>query len=111
MIEIINTIIKDWGLLVLFFTAGGTFAMTKAWFKKLDDTLAAVGSQHDVQNVALAGIHAKLEAIEVRLDDIERTTDKIHDELHEAEVQLAVLQNTRDINDAKQIRRPRRKTG
>jgi DNA repair exonuclease SbcCD ATPase subunit len=61
--------------------------------------------------VALAGINAKLEAIEVRLDDIERTTDKIHDELHEAEVQLAVLQNTRDINDAKQIRRPRRKTG
>jgi hypothetical protein len=110
IIELVKTIKEDWALLVFFFTLGGAWWQGQAWFRKLDETLAGVGSQHEEQNTAIAAIGVKLDAIEVRIENLERLTDKIHDELHEAEVQLAVLQNTRDINEAKQIHRTRRKS-
>jgi chromosome segregation ATPase len=111
ILEIIKTIKEDWALLVFFFALGGTWWQGKAWFKKLDDTLSRATSQHGEQSKALEEIHTKLDTIDGRIDKLELSTTKMHEELHDAEVQLAVLQNTHDINENKTIRRqPRRKT-
>ena len=111
IIELLKTIKEDWALLVFFFTLGGAWWQGKAWFKKLDETLAGVGAQHAAQDKSLADLHTKLDNIDVRVEQLETNTAKIHEELHEAEIQLAVLQNSRDVNEQKTIRRIKRKAG
>lgn len=111
IVEILRTIKEDWALLVFFFTLGGAWWQGQAWFKKINDTLTSVGAEHAQQNKSLAELHIKIDNIDERVDKLELATTRLHEELHEAEVQLAVLQS-RDINDGKALRRiPRRKTG
>ena len=110
IIEILKTIKEDWALLVFFFTLGGAWWQGKAWFKKINETLSQVGSEHAQQNKSLAELHTKIDNIDERVEKLEIATTRLHEELHDAEVQLAVLQS-RDINENKIIRRPRRRTG
>ena len=111
IIEIITTIKEDWALLVFFFTMGGVWWQGKAWFKKLDDTLLKSNSQHGELGKILEEVHSKLDIIDKRINSLETTTTRMHDDLHEAEVKLAVLQNTQDITEGKTVRRiTRRKT-
>jgi septal ring factor EnvC (AmiA/AmiB activator) len=112
ILEILQTIKEDWPLLAFVFTLGGAWWQGKAWFKKLEESLAKATAQHGDQTKALSEIHTKLDAMDARLDSLETSTTKMHEELHEAEVKLAVLQNTQDINEGKPLRRkPRRKVG
>jgi predicted nucleic acid-binding Zn-ribbon protein len=110
IIEILKTIKEDWALLVFFFTLGGAWWQGKAWFKKINETLSEVGAEHAQQNKSLAELHTKIDNIDERVEKLELATTRLHEELHDAEVQLAVLQS-RDINENKIIRRPRRRTG
>ena len=111
IIEIITTIKEDWVLLVFFFTMGGAWWQGKAWFKKLDDTLLKSNGQHGELSKVLEEVHSKLDTINSRITSLETTTTRMHDDLHEAEVKLAVLQNTQDITEGKTVRRiTRRKT-
>ncbi len=111
IIELLNTIKENWALLAFFFTLGGAWWQGKAWFKKLDQALTTTGTHHEEQNRVLAEINGKIDLIEERITKLEETTSKIHDELHETEVKLAVIQNTQDINEGKALRsRSRRKT-
>jgi len=112
ILEILKTIKEDWALLVFFFALGGAWWQGKEWFKKLDETLSKATAQHGEQSKVLDNIHTKLDNIDTRLDNLESSTTKMHEELHEAEVKLAVLQNTQDINEGKSLRRiGRRKVG
>lgn len=112
IIELLKTIKEDWALLVFFFTLGGAWWQGKEWFKKINDTLSSVGAEHAAQNKVLADINTKLDNIDERVGKLEETTTKLHEELHDTEVKLAVLQNTQDINEAKELRRvSRRKVG
>ena len=112
IIQIITTIKEDWVLLVFFFTMGGAWWQGKAWFKKLDDTLLKSNGQHGELGKILEEVHNKLDVIDKRINSLEGTTNRMHEDLHEAEVKLAVLQNTQDITDGKNTRRiVRRKTG
>jgi hypothetical protein len=95
IIEILNAIKKDWGLLVVVFTLGGAWIQGKAWFKKLTETLESVGVEHSEQNELLRSIQSKTELLGQRTDSIESTVNEIHDKIHEQEVKLAVLESTR----------------
>jgi predicted nucleic acid-binding Zn-ribbon protein len=111
IVEILKTIKEDWALLVFFFTLGGFWWQGKAWFKKINETLTQVGADHAQQNKSLAELHIKIDNLDERVDKLELATTRLHEELHDAEVQLAVLQS-RDVNEDKAIRRiSRRKTG
>lgn len=112
ILEIIKTIKEDWALLVFFFAMGGAWWQGKAWFKKLDDTLSMATGQHGDQSRSIDNINLKLDSIGTRITNLEMITAKMHDDLQDTEVRLAVLQNTRDINESKEVRRQtRRKSG
>lgn len=102
--EILNTIIDDWALLMFMFTVGGIWWQGKAWFKKIDAALNHEGNEHRDQNSMLQSIHDKVENLEDRISKIEQTVIRIHEDQHEQEVKLAILET------AQEPRQARRKT-
>lgn len=92
--DIIQTLQEDWAVLVFFFTMGGIWWQGKEWFKKIEDSLDREGNEHRVQGELLNSIHDKVDNLEDRIAKIENTVVKIHEELHEQEVKLAVLETT-----------------
>jgi hypothetical protein len=99
--EILNTIVDDWALLVFVFTVGGIWWQGKAWFKKIDTALNHEGSEHRDQNTMLKSIHDKVENLEARITKIEETVIRIHEEQHDQEVKLAVLESASEVKAAR----------
>ena len=97
-LEIIEMIRKDWPLLVFVFAMGGIWWQGKEWFKKIETSLVRESSEHRGQSEMLRSIHDKVENLEDRISKIEITVTKIHEEQHDQEIKLAVLEtnaNTR----------------
>jgi septation ring formation regulator EzrA len=92
ILEILQTIKEDWPLLAFVFTLGGAWWQGKAWFKKLNETLEKVGTQNGAQNLSLSELHSKIESMNDRLTSLEDTTKTIHEEIHTARTDIAVLQ-------------------
>lgn len=93
--ELVDTIQRDWPLLVFVFMLGGIWWQGKTWFKKIEESLAHEGSEHHTQHAMLQTIHDKMENLEDRTTKIEDTVTRIHEELHEQEIKLAVLENAK----------------
>lgn len=90
--NVIATVIKDWWLLIFFFTAGGIWWQLKTWFNRVNKTMDAVGQQHDQQNIKLDLLHTKVVNIESKVEKIEQHLDRVHEEVHDQEIKLAVLE-------------------
>ena len=95
LLELVDTIQRDWPLLVFVFMLGGIWWQGKTWFKRLEETLTREGSEHHTQNTMLQSIHDKMENLEDRTTKIEDTVTRIHEELHEQEIKLAVLETAK----------------
>ena len=94
ILEIINTIKEHWALLVFVFGLGGAWFQGKMWFEQTNKTLSIVGEQHEQQNRSLEGLHTKIDSIDDRLVKVENTVTRMHEELHDQEIKLAVLETT-----------------
>jgi hypothetical protein len=92
--EILRVLKNDWAFLVFAFTIGGIWWQGKAWFKKLDTAFDREGGEHKDQSAMLQSIHDKIENLEDRTTKIEETVTKIHEEQHQQEVKLAVLESS-----------------
>ena len=92
---IINTAIHDWWLLGFFFTLGGFYFQGKAWFEGVNKKLGETSAVHDQQNAVLTELHSKVTNIEERVERMDMMLSKVHEEVHDQEIQLAVLQNQR----------------
>jgi len=92
--EILTTIKNDWAFLMFAFTIGGIWWQGKAWFKKIDSALSREGDEHNSQSAMLQSIHDKIENLEDRTTKVEEIVTRIHEEQHEQEVKLAVLEST-----------------
>lgn len=90
--KIINTIIAEWWLLIAFFTAGGVWWQLKTWFHKVNENMSHVTREHQAQNEILTILHSKVVNIETDVCDIKRELSKVHEEVHDQEIKLAVLE-------------------
>lgn len=97
ILDILNSIKRDWPLLVFVFAVGGVYWQGKEWFKKIEESLTREGTQHHDQSVMLQSIHDKIESLEDRTTKIEATVTRIHEEQHEQEIKLAVLETTKSL--------------
>ena len=91
--KIINTVIADWWLIGFYFTLGGLWWQGKAWFSGVNEKLEGTAHVHDAQNKMLADLHYKVSNIEGRVERIDATLAKVHEEVHEQEIKLAVLES------------------
>jgi hypothetical protein len=94
-LDIIKTIEKDWPLLAFVFALGGVWWQGKNWFKKIEVSLTREGDDHRLQGAMLQSIHDKIENLEDRTTKIEETVTRIHEEQHEQEIKLAVLETVK----------------
>jgi septal ring factor EnvC (AmiA/AmiB activator) len=108
-IEFANRIVREWSLLVLFFTLGTIWWQIKTWFekvnKKMEEFVSAewyesvelrmveTSKVHDQQNDMLIDLHTKISRIEEKVERIDTTLSKVHDEVHEQEIKIAVLES------------------
>jgi Mg2+ and Co2+ transporter CorA len=93
--DIITTIERDWPLLVFVFAAGGIWWQGKSWFNRIEESLNREGREHHTHSVMLQTIHDKMENLDDRTTKIEDTVTRIHEELHEQEIKLAVLETSK----------------
>ena len=94
-LNIINTIIHDWWLLGVFFTLGGLWWQGKAWFEGVNKKLGETSQVHDHQNAMLTELHSKVTNIEERVERMDMLLSKVHEEVHDQEIKLAVLESKR----------------
>lgn len=95
---IVNTIIRDWWLLIFFFTLGGIWWQLKHWFNRVNANMAFVTKEHEAQNQILSILHEKVTNIEQDVTEIKRELTTVHEEVHEQEVKLAVLETRRPMS-------------
>lgn len=93
LMHLINTIVQDWWLLGFFFTLGGVWWQGKSWFNGVNAKLADTALTHDEQTRMLSELHNKVTNIEQRVERIDLTLSKVHEEVHEQEIKLAVLES------------------
>lgn len=93
--DLFSTLQEDWPLLVFVFTMGGIWWQGKYWFKKIETSLTREGGEHHDQSAMLQSIIDKIENLEDRTTKIEDTVVRIHQELHEQEIKLAVLETVK----------------
>jgi hypothetical protein len=91
--HLINTVIQDWWLLGFFFTLGGMYWQGKSWFEGVNKKLSLTSETHDEQNRILDTLHNKIVNIEQRVERMDNLLTKVHEEVHEQEVKLAVLES------------------
>lgn len=109
IVTLANKIITDWALLIFFFTLGGIWWQIKAWFNKVNSKMEEfVGVEwfetverrmsetahvHEQQNQMLIELTNKIINIEERVERIDTTLTKVHEEVHEQEIKIAVLES------------------
>jgi hypothetical protein len=91
ILAILETVKRDWSILVIVFILGGAWYQGKQWFEKITLALTREDRDHTIQNHTLVLILEKIEGLETRTDKIETTVGEIHHALHEQEVKLEVL--------------------
>jgi hypothetical protein len=94
ILELLQTVENNWPLLVFVFTLGGAWWQGAVWFRRVNISLDRANRQHAIQHTMLTDIKSKTENLEQRIDKIEIITVQIHEELHEQEIKLAVIETT-----------------
>jgi hypothetical protein len=96
----VNTIIQDWWLLAFFFTLGGLWWQGKSWFEGVNKKLGETATTHENQNKIMEGqsevlqtLTVRVESIHERVERMDSTLSKMHEEVHQQEIKLAVLEN------------------
>lgn len=97
-VNIANTIIRDWWLLIFFFTLGGIWWQLKHWFKRVNSNMAYASKEHQAQTQILSILHEKVINIEDDVSQIKKELTTVHEEVHEQEVKLAVLETKRPLH-------------
>lgn len=92
ILELLQTIEGNWPLLVFVFALGGAWWQGTVWFRRVNNSLDLANQQHQIQHSMLSDIKNKTENLEKRIDKIEIITVQIHEELHDQEIKLAVLE-------------------
>lgn len=94
IVELLTAIEENWALLVFVFALGGAWWQGTVWFRRVNTALDYANEQHGLHHSVLCDIRNKTENLERRIDKIEIITVQIHEELHEQEIKLAVLETT-----------------
>lgn len=97
-VSIANTIIRDWWLLIFFFTLGGIWWQLKFWFNRVNTNMDYVSKEHEAQTQILSILHEKVINIEDDVAQIKKELTTVHEEVHEQEVKLAVLETKRPLH-------------
>lgn len=85
---------------MFFFTLGAAWLQGKNWFDKVNKTLDSVSVEHKEQNKLLETLHQKVDNLDKRVDNIEFKVSEIHNELHNQEIKLAVLETASTLKHA-----------
>ncbi|NBV28842.1 hypothetical protein EBS02_07495 [bacterium] len=93
IVEIFKTIKEDWALLVFFFGLGGAWIQGQMWFKGVNEAIAQANLQHAEQNKILSSVKTDMNHLKDQMNDIEYTVKSIHEQVHDQEIKLAVLEN------------------
>lgn len=93
ILQILKTIQEDWIILLFFFGLGGAWIQGKMWFHRVDKTIREANSQHAEQNRILSLVKNDISYLKEKVSDIEYTVKSIHEEVHDQEIKLAVLEN------------------
>lgn len=93
IIELLKTIQEEWALLVFFFSLGGAWIQGKMWFKGVNEAISQANLQHSEQNKILSSVKTDISYLKDQMNDIEYTVKSIHEQVHDQEVKLAVLEN------------------
>lgn len=96
ILEILKTIQEDWMLLLFFFTLGGAWIQGKMWFERVNTNIKKANDQHSEQNRILSGVKTDLDHLKNKVSDIEYTVKSIHEEVHDQEIKLAVLESKKN---------------
>jgi hypothetical protein len=94
ILELLETIESNWPLLAVVFALGGAWWQGAVWFKRVNSALDYANAQHDKHSALLSEIKNKSDTLESRIDKIEIIVVQIHEEVHDQEIKLAVLENT-----------------
>lgn len=93
ILQILKTIQEDWIILLFFFGLGGAWIQGKMWFYRVDKNIREANSQHAEQNRILSLVKNDISYLKEKVSDIEYTVKSIHEEVHDQEIKLAVLEN------------------
>jgi hypothetical protein len=101
ILELIKTIKEDWALLLFVFGLGGAWIQGKMWFenfnrsfKDIHTKLDTEQNQHHTQTNLISSLHDKIDKLDTRVEKVEGTFAKMHEELHDQEIKLAILEST-----------------
>jgi peptidoglycan hydrolase CwlO-like protein len=100
ILAILNVIKNDWAILIFFFSLGAAWLQGKNWFDKVNKTLDSVGVEHKEQTELLSNLHQKVDQLDKRVDSIDSKVSEIHNELHNQEIKLAVLETASKIKQS-----------
>lgn len=100
ILAILNVIKNDWAILIFFFSLGAAWLQGKNWFDKVNRTLDSVGTEHKEQNKLLESLHQKVDQLDGRVDNIDFKVSEIHNELHNQEIKLAVLETASNLKQS-----------
>jgi hypothetical protein len=92
--QLLQAVNDNWALLLSAFALGGFWWQGTVWFKRVNSALDYANTQHDKQSIMLSDIKNKSQDLSNRMDKIEIIVVQIHEELHDQEIKLAVLEST-----------------
>jgi uncharacterized protein YlxW (UPF0749 family) len=96
ILQILKTIQEDWLILLFFFGLGGAWIQGKMWFNRVNYGLSKANDQHSEQNRILTSVQHDLINLKDKVNDIEYTVKSIHEEVHDQEIKLAVLESKKN---------------
>lgn len=92
--KLLDTIIREWSLLVAVFGLGAAWWQGRMWFHRVNTNMEQVAVQHAQQDELLKQIHEKTHCIDNRLVKVENTIERMHEEIHQQEIKLAIIEST-----------------
>ena len=97
IIGLIEYVQSNWAFAATIFGAGAMWYQGAMWFKKVNHKLEVVGGQHKSQDDKLDSLTTSVNEIQRDVSEIKRELVTVHEEVHEQEIKLAVLENTVEL--------------
>lgn len=96
ILAILKTVQEDWLLLLFFFSLGGAWIQGKMWFNRVNHGLSKANEQHGEQNRILTTVKNDLNNLKEKVSEIDYTVKSIHEQVHDQEIKLAVLESKKN---------------
>ena len=97
IIGLIEYVQSNWAFAATIFGAGAMWYQGAMWFKKVNYKLEKVGDQHSEQNDKLDILTVSVNEMKHDVAAIKAELVTVHEEVHEQEIKLAVLENTVEL--------------